>query len=93
MRCARLPARKKITLGEMRASGVRGLLIYCANYQCSYWIRISADPWPDHVPGCPTSRTAAQAPENEIGHQGGCDGPVTAELDLAQGWAAEGLRR
>jgi hypothetical protein len=26
---------QKITLGEMRASGVRGLLIYCADYQCS----------------------------------------------------------
>src|SRR5260221_7282381 len=27
----------------MRASGVRGLLIYCADYKCSHWIRISMD--------------------------------------------------
>jgi hypothetical protein len=40
---------QKITLGEMRASGVRGLLIYCADYKCSHWIRISADQWPDDV--------------------------------------------
>jgi hypothetical protein len=26
----------KITLGEMRASGVRGLLIYCTDYRCSH---------------------------------------------------------
>jgi hypothetical protein len=34
----------------MRSSGVRGLLIYCADYQnCSHSIAISADQWPDHV--------------------------------------------
>ena len=31
----------------MRASGVRGLLIYCSDYQCSHWTAISSDPWPD----------------------------------------------
>jgi hypothetical protein len=36
---------QKITLGEMRSSGARGLLIYCADYKCPYWIRISADQW------------------------------------------------
>jgi hypothetical protein len=40
---------QKITLGEMRSSGVRGLLIYCADYTCSHSIAISADQWPDHV--------------------------------------------
>jgi hypothetical protein len=29
------PRQQKITLGEMRASGVRGLLIYCSDYKCS----------------------------------------------------------
>jgi hypothetical protein len=52
MAIARLPcpvapcpnrARQKITLGKMRASGVRGALIYCADYQCSHYIRINAD--------------------------------------------------
>ena len=37
----------KITLGEMRSSGVRGVIIYCSDYKCSHWIRLSADQWPD----------------------------------------------
>jgi hypothetical protein len=28
--------RLKITFGEMRASGVRGLLVYCSDYKCSH---------------------------------------------------------
>ena len=40
---------QKITLGEMRSSGVRGLLIYCSDYKCSHSIAISADQWPDDV--------------------------------------------
>ena len=40
---------QKITLGEMRASGVRGLLIYCSDYHCSYWIATNGDKWPDEV--------------------------------------------
>ena len=45
-----MPTRpQKITLGEMRSSGVRGLLIYCADYRCSHSIAISADRWPDDV--------------------------------------------
>jgi hypothetical protein len=39
----------KITLGEMRASGVRGLLVYCADYRCAHAVRISGDWWPDHI--------------------------------------------
>jgi hypothetical protein len=40
---------QKITLGEMRASGVRGLLIYCADYKCAHAVRLTADRWPDHI--------------------------------------------
>ncbi len=40
---------QKITLGEMRSSGVRGLLVYCADYHCSHSIAIGADQWPDHL--------------------------------------------
>jgi hypothetical protein len=43
------PARQKITLGEMRAGGVRDLLIYCADYHCSHWSAISGDRWADDV--------------------------------------------
>ena len=38
------PARpQKITFAEMRASGVRDVLIYCADYDCSHSTAISAD--------------------------------------------------
>jgi hypothetical protein len=40
---------QKITIGEMRASGVRGLLIYCSDYHCSHRTAISGDQWPDDV--------------------------------------------
>jgi bifunctional non-homologous end joining protein LigD len=43
---------QKITFAEMRASGVRGLLIYCSDYHCSHWTAISGDQWPDDF-GCP----------------------------------------
>jgi hypothetical protein len=38
---------QKITVGEMRASGIRGLLIYCSDYHCSHSTTISGDRWPD----------------------------------------------
>jgi hypothetical protein len=34
-------------IGEMRASGVRGLMICCSDYRCSHSTAISADRWPD----------------------------------------------
>ena len=40
---------QKITFGEMRQSGVRGVLVYCADYKCSQWIKINADQWPDDL--------------------------------------------
>jgi hypothetical protein len=36
--------RQKITFAEMRASGVRGILIYRSDYHCSHWTAISGDP-------------------------------------------------
>ena len=32
---------------NMRAAGVRGLLICCSDYRCSHWIAMSGDRWPD----------------------------------------------
>jgi len=29
--------------------GVRGVLIYCADYHCSHSVALSADRWPDRV--------------------------------------------
>ena len=40
---------RKITIADMRAMGVRGLLIYCSDYRCSHSTAISADRWPDDV--------------------------------------------
>jgi hypothetical protein len=34
---------RKITLGQMRDTGVRRLLVYCSDYRCSHSIAISAD--------------------------------------------------
>jgi hypothetical protein len=36
---------QKITLGELHACRVRGILIYCADYNCSNWIRVNTDQW------------------------------------------------
>jgi hypothetical protein len=33
----------------MCESGVRGLLVYCADYRCSHSIAISGDGWSDDV--------------------------------------------
>jgi hypothetical protein len=38
---------QKITFAEMRDMGVRGILVYCADYRCSHSIAISGDAWPD----------------------------------------------
>jgi hypothetical protein len=40
---------QKITFSEMRNMGVRGLLIYCADYRCSHSIAVSGDGWPADV--------------------------------------------
>jgi hypothetical protein len=39
----------KITFAQMRDMGVRGILIYCADYHCSHSIALSADAWPDEL--------------------------------------------
>lgn len=41
--------RQKITFGEMRESGVREVLIYCADYRCKHHVTLSADRWADDV--------------------------------------------
>ena len=39
----------KITFADMRDMGVRGLLIYCADYKCSHLITLSGDRWSDDM--------------------------------------------
>jgi hypothetical protein len=40
---------QKITFAEMRSSGVRGLLVYGADYRCCHHVAISGDRWPDDI--------------------------------------------
>jgi hypothetical protein len=43
---------QKITLGQMRESSARGLLVYCADYKCSHLATLApaeVDKWPDGV--------------------------------------------
>jgi hypothetical protein len=43
---------QKIIFGEMRATGTRGLLVYCRDYKCSHMMKIppeEADKWPDDL--------------------------------------------
>jgi len=40
---------QKITFGELRDMGVRGVLVYCADFQCSHSVALSADHSPDDV--------------------------------------------
>jgi hypothetical protein len=41
---------QKITFGEMRDDmGVRGVLVYCADFRCSHSVAMNADRWPDDV--------------------------------------------
>ena len=38
---------EKITFADMRAAGVRGILVYCSDYRCSHSLALMADQWPD----------------------------------------------
>jgi hypothetical protein len=40
---------QKITFGQMRAMGIRRLLVYCSNLRCSHSGSISGDQWPDDI--------------------------------------------
>jgi hypothetical protein len=41
--------RQKITFAEMRAGGVREVLVYCSDFHYSHWVRLDADRWRDQV--------------------------------------------
>jgi len=61
---------QKITFGDMRESGVRGVLIYCSDYRCSHWIAINGDRWPDDL------RLSDLEPRFTLGHLFGAETPV-----------------
>ena len=39
----------KINFAQTRNSGVRGILVYCADYHCSHHVAMSGDAWPDEM--------------------------------------------
>ncbi|MCG2633024.1 hypothetical protein L6654_41420 [Bradyrhizobium sp. WYCCWR 13023] len=42
----------KITLGDLRSTGVRDLIVFCQDYRCSHIIKLPAayvDQWPDGI--------------------------------------------
>ena len=51
----------KIAFGELRASGVRDVLVYCRNHRCSHSVEISADAGL-MTSGSRTSNRASSAP-------------------------------
>jgi hypothetical protein len=44
-----MPREQKITFGEMRASGVFRIDVFCSDYRSSHSTTLPADRWPDHV--------------------------------------------
>ncbi|HWX42616.1 MAG TPA: hypothetical protein VN345_15805 [Blastocatellia bacterium] len=62
----------KITFGEMRAAGVRWVLIYWSDYRCSHSTAISGDRWADDVRlsdprrGSPAKLAAGAAPMSKL---------------------------
>ena len=50
----------KITFGELRASGVRQVLLYCRDHKCTHQVTVNADRCP-LMSGCRTSSQASSA--------------------------------
>jgi hypothetical protein len=40
---------QKITFGQMREMGARGVVVYCQDYKCSHSTAMSAEQWPDEM--------------------------------------------
>ena len=40
---------QKITFAQMRAAGVRSVLVYCADFRCGHSTSLAADYWADNV--------------------------------------------
>ena len=47
-----MPRPQKITFGEMRSTGTRGLVVFCSDYRCSHNVTLApavVDRWPDEL--------------------------------------------
>ena len=40
---------QKITFSELRRTGVRGVLVCCADHKCSHVVAMDTDTWPDSL--------------------------------------------
>ena len=86
---------QKIAFGELRASGVRDVLVYCCDHRCSHHITVSADQWPDHVrlsdiePDfvCTACGTGAEVFARAYGHWLGAVVRAVRRSDHLAGWA------
>jgi hypothetical protein len=73
---------QKITLGEMRQSGPRRLLVYCGDYRCAHSVIVNADRWPDRV------RLSDLEPKftcQACGHRGADVRPLFEQARMATG--------
>ena len=70
----------KITFREMRDMGVRGVVVYYADYKCSHSQAISADGWADDVRLSHIERTASSAKRCGKRRGGDVRGVVVATL-------------
>jgi len=68
---------RKITLGTMRASGTRNVIVFCADYRCSHSTQISADRWPDDA--AVRSRAAVPVSGVRPARRRRAPGPAAAE--------------
>jgi hypothetical protein len=66
---------EKITFADMRAAGVRGILVY-SDYRCSHSLALMADQWPDcqarrrRAAGLQLEQEAGQDDEVSVGRYG-----------------------
>ena len=40
---------QKITFGQMREDGYRGIIVYCRDHKCSHNVTMNADRWADDL--------------------------------------------
>ena len=40
---------EKITFGEMRAAGARGVIVFCRDHHCSHSVELDVECWPDSL--------------------------------------------
>jgi hypothetical protein len=83
------PRPQKITFAELRAQGVHGILVYCADYHCSCSTAISADPWPDEVRLSdiePSSLRSAVFPDRSRGASWSAIGPPSIRIVVGRRW-------